>query len=345
MGTHHGQREPASGRPGQAEYWFARLLEPDCSAAERTEFERWRDADPAHAAAWDALERLWRQSADAARHPALAAAAWRALHDAPATPWFHRWRSPRVWLPAATAALAALLVLALLPRWRAAREPAAAGTTYSTALGQQRSIRLPDGTTITLDTQSSLAVRYDERERRVDLLRGRAQFAVRANPRRPFVVHVQNGTVTDIGTVFQVRTGDDCTGVTLIEGQLDIAASAPDRATRHVSLESGRRLWFDRTGRISPAQPADLQAAEGWTKGKLFVHDWRLPELLDEMNRYNRLQIRIGDPALEAIRVSGAFNTHDPQTMLQLLQQGWPIRIRHDADDQVVLLAADHAQT
>jgi hypothetical protein len=31
--------------------------------------------------------------------------------------------------------------------------------------------------------------------------------------------------------------------------------------------------------------------------------------------------------------------------MLQLLQQGWPIRIRHDADDQVVLLAADHAQT
>jgi transmembrane sensor len=339
MGTHHRQREPASGRPGQAEYWFARLLEPDCSAAERAEFERWRDADPAHAAAWHELDRLWRQSADATRQPALAAAAWRALHDAPAVPWFRRWRSPRVWLPAATAALAALLVLVLLPRWRTGRDVPVAGATYSTALGQQRSIQLPDGTTITLDTQSSLVVRYGRHERRVDLLRGRAQFAVRANPQRPFVVHVQNGTVTDIGTVFQVRAGADCTAVTLIEGQLDIAATAPDQAIRHVSLDSGRQLWFDRTGRISPAEPADVQAAEGWTKGKLVVHDWRLPELLDEMNRYNRLQVGIGDPALDAIRVSGVFNTHDPQTMLQLLQQGWPIRARHDAGDRVVLFA------
>jgi transmembrane sensor len=248
-----------------------------------------------------------------------------------------------VWLPAATAALAALLVLALLPRWHATREPVA-GTTYSTALGQQRSIQLPDGTTITLDTQSSLAVRYDKHERRVDLLRGRAQFAVRANPHRPFVVHVQNGTVTDIGTVFQVRAGDDCTSVTLIEGQLDIAATAPDHATRHVSLDSGRQLWFDRTGHISPAQPADVQAAEGWTQGKLFVHDWQLRDLLDEMNRYNRLQVSIGDPALDAIRVSGVFNTHDPQTMLQLLQQGWPIRARRNADGRVVLRAANRAK-
>jgi len=49
-----------------------------------------------------------------------------------------------------------------------------------------------------------------------------------------------------------------------------------------VSLHSGKQLWFDRSGHISPVQPADLQAAEGWTEGKLFVHDWKLPDLLAE---------------------------------------------------------------
>ncbi|MDT9121100.1 hypothetical protein RSW84_27035, partial [Escherichia coli] len=83
----------------------------------------------------------------------------------------------------------------------------------------------------------------------------------------------------------------DCTGITLIEGELDIAASAPDHATQRVSLHSGKQLWFDRSDHISPARPADLQAAEGWTQGKLFVHDWRLPDLVAEMNRYNRTQV------------------------------------------------------
>jgi transmembrane sensor len=107
-----------------------------------------------------------------------------------------------------------------------------------------------------------------------------------------------------------------------------------------VSLHSGKQLWFDRSGHISPVQPADLQAAEGWTEGKLFVHDWKLPDLLAEMNRYNRTQVSIGDPALDAIRISGVFDSHDPHTMLQLLQRGWPIRARDDGSHRVVLLAA-----
>ncbi|MEY2151266.1 MULTISPECIES: FecR family protein [Rhodanobacter] len=336
MDRHSEQREAV---PGAAERWYARLLEADCPDADRAACARWRAADPAHEAAWRELDRLWQHSATAARHPAVAAAALRALHYTPPAPWYRR----QAWLwPATAVAVAAVAVLAILPHWRAIAP--APGTTYSTAIGQQRSVNLPDGTTVTLDTQSSLVVRYDAHERSVDLLRGRAQFSVRANPQRPFVVHVGNGTITDVGTVFQVRTDKDCTGITLIEGELDIAASAPDHATERVSLHSGKQLWFDRSGHISPVQPADLQAAEGWTEGKLFVHDWKLPDLLAEMNRYNRTQVSIGDPALDAIRISGVFDSHDPHTMLQLLQRGWPIRARADGSHHVVLLNAARNQ-
>jgi transmembrane sensor len=332
----------ASGRPGEAERWFARMLDADCSDAERAAFERWRAADPAHAAAWRELDRLWRQSADAVRHPALAAAAWRALRDEPPAPWYRR---ARFLLPAAAAAAAAaLVVLVALPRWQAARMPIT-GVAYHTATGEQRSIRLADGTTVTLDAQSSVVVRYDGGQRQVDLLHGRAQFAVRHDPRHPFVVHAGNGTVTDVGTVFQVRTSADCTGVTLLEGAVDVAAAAPGQAAQRVALHSdGKEVWFGPDGRISAPQPADVQAAEGWTQGKLFVHDWRLSELLAEMNRYNRVQMAVGDPSLADLRISGVFDAHDPQTMLQLLQQGWPVRARRVGADRLVLLPLSQGQ-
>ncbi|WP_426661575.1 FecR family protein [Rhodanobacter aciditrophus] len=336
MGTGTTSKATTGSRPGEAELWFARMLEPDISAAERAAFQRWHDADPAHAAAWRELDQLWRQSADAVRHPALAAAAWRALHEEPPAPWYRR---IRFLLPAVAAvASTAVAVLVLLPRWRAGEVPAA-GVAYQTSTGQQRSIRLADGTTVTLDAQSSLLVRYDGQQRRVDLLHGRAQFAVRHDPRHPFAVHAGNGVVTDIGTVFQVRTDADCTSVTLLKGAVDVAAAAPDHATERVSLsQGGNQVWFGRDGRISPPQPADLQAAEGWTEGKLFVHDWRLPELLGEMNRYNHLQMAIGDPSLAGLRVSGVFNAHDPQTLLQLLQKGWPVQARYVSASRVLLL-------
>lgn len=341
MNTGTTPKTTASGRPGDAELWFARMLEPDCSADERAAFARWRDADPAHAAAWHELDRLWQQGADAMRHPAVIAA-WRALREAPPLPWYRRLS---FLLPAAAmVAAAALAVLVLLPRGHMAEMPVE-GIAYQTATGQQRDIHLADGTTVVMDAQSSLRVSYDDRQRRVDLLHGRAQFAVRHDPRHPFVVHAGNGTVTDVGTVFQVRTDADCTGVTLLEGAVDITAAAPGHAAQHVSLHhGGRQVWFGRDGRISPPQSADLQAAEGWMQGKLFVHDWRLPELLDEMNRYNHVQVAIGDPSLADMRVSGVFDAHDPQTMLQLLQRGWPVRAHHEGDDRVLLLPLAQGQ-
>src|SRR6266576_321532 len=41
-----------------AERWYARLMAPDCTAAERLEFQRWRSV-PEHAAACERTERLW----------------------------------------------------------------------------------------------------------------------------------------------------------------------------------------------------------------------------------------------------------------------------------------------
>lgn len=321
-----------TGSPDEAEHWFARLLDERCSPEERAAFERWRNADPSHASAFRELELVWKRSEEAARNPAVMAAARRALRKEPET------RTPWRWLlPAMAASLAVLVAAIALPRWLS--PPAdPAGMLYSTMAGQQRTVQLADGSSILLDTDSEISVRYSSRTRRVDLLHGRAQFSVQGNHAWPFVVHSGNGTVTAVGTQFQVRLNEDSTDVDLLKGKLAIATQAPDGTAHLASLIGGESLTFDESGRITPVHSLDTQQTQGWTQGKLFVHDWRLPQLLLEMNRYSQTKLSIGDPSLQNVHISGIFRTNDQQTFLQLLQQGWAIRAKRVSDRQIVLL-------
>lgn len=318
---------------GEAECWFVRLLEPDCPADDRLAFERWRAASPAHAAAYREVARLWTLGGEAAAgDPAIMAAARRALQPKGAGARV-RWLAP-------VFAAAAMLVLALLvvPQGRDRRVPSPSpGTTYATAIGQQRTVTLQDGSTIMLDTDSAVVVRYGPAVRRIDLLRGRAQFHdVHTARRWPFVVHAQGGTVTALGTEFQVQLDGNEADVTLLEGRLAIATDA-DGHPRHALLVARQRLEFDCSGAIGPIEPADMMAAKGWTAGKLFVHDWRLPDLLAAMNRYSTTQVSIGDAALRDLRISGVFRAGDQKTLLLVLRQGWSIRARQVSADHIVL--------
>ncbi len=188
-----------------------------------------------------------------------------------------------------------------------------------------------------LDTNTEVVIRFTARTRRVDLLRGQAQFAVHGNHAWPFVVHAGHGTVTAVGTKFQVRLNDDCTDVALLQGKLAIAAQAADGSLNDAALVAGQSLSFDGNGHITPVRPLDAQKIAGWTQGKLFVHDWPLPQLLAEMNRYSDTKLTIEDPSLSQIHISGVFRTDDQRTFLALLQQGWSIHASRVGNGQIML--------
>ena len=330
MDRENADKGTQAGLQDQAAQWFARLLDTQCPPAERAAFERWRSADPKHAAAYRELEVLWKRSAEAVKDPALLAAANRALRREPDT-YARRWL-----FPALAAGVAVLVAAIALPRWMATpADPA--GTAYVTTPGQERTEQLADGSSILLDTDTEVVVRYSARTRRVDLLHGRAQFSVQGNHAWPFVVHAGNGTVTAVGTQFQVRLDGGATDVALLKGKLAIAAQSPGGQEQNASLVGGQGLSFDERGNITPVRAIDLQQAQGWTQGKLFVHDWRLPQLLVEMNRYSASKVAIGDSSLQNIHISGVFRTGDQQTFLQMLQQGWSLRATRTSDKQIVL--------
>ncbi len=316
----------------EAAGWIARLDSQGCTRAEREAFERWRAADPVHAVAYRQAQAMWRDSSAVIRDSmALSEAARHALHH-PERSVVRRW-----WLPVGAFAAAAVVALATFLYWPFAPKEPPAGTQYATAVGDQRSIALADGSTLMLDTQTVLVERYNPRERRVDLLQGQAQFEVRGDAARPFVVHARGGTVTAIGTRFQVRVADAGATVTLLEGEVHVAASLSNGPKRVASLQPGQTLRFDADGTLGSVQIADLRAMQGWMEGKLYVDNWRLQDFVAELNRYSDTQLRIDDPELREVRISGVFQTRNRDNLGRLLAQGWGIQSRGVAPEEILL--------
>ncbi|MGH8234519.1 MAG: FecR family protein [Rhodanobacteraceae bacterium] len=315
----------------EAEHWLAKLLDMDAQDPARAEFDRWLAVSPTHASAYRAVERLWALSQEAAGHPDIMTVADRIPCVASATlP-----RSLRSRL-VPTLAIAAMLITmtGLGLYWWYAIAVDQTGANYATTIGQQRTVTLKDGSTLLLDTDSAVVVRYGHRSRQVNLLRGRVEFSVRHNADRPFIVHAGAGTVTDVGTTFQVGLGGSGdVNVVLIAGSVSVAAAQ----SSEVTLTRGEALQFDHAGIVRSAHPVDLSTAIGWTHGEVVAHDWRLPRLLAEMNRYSTTRLVIADPALRNVRITGSFRAGAQQTLVEVLQAGWSIRVVQASPERVLL--------
>src|SRR3546814_18206261 len=89
------------------------------------------------------------------------------------------------------------------------------------------------------DLDSDLQVQYGKRERRLTLLKGRADFQVQHDTDRPFVVLVGDASVTATGTQFQVRASGADGSLTLLEGPVVGSARDGKRQRDQVRLRQG----------------------------------------------------------------------------------------------------------
>src|SRR5688572_25678682 len=95
---------------------------------------------------------------------------------------------------------------------------------YQTSIGEQRTINLADGSTLILNADSKVRVRYSEAERTIALEQGQALFKVAKNPSRPFVVHSGEASVRAVGTQFDVYRRSTGTTVTVVEGKVAVTS-------------------------------------------------------------------------------------------------------------------------
>lgn len=186
---------------------------------------------------------------------------------------------------------------------------------YRTSTAELRTVTLEDGTSVALDGESAIAVKYTPNRREVLLLAGQAYFDVKSNSDRPFVVVAEPVAVTVTGTSFNVGTSGKSLVVSVQSGTVEVGLDFGRRPVATVAR--GERLEIQKSsGRFSRSGIAPTDVAT-WRERRLVADSATMAEVLDELRRHYSGVVLLRDRAFADRQVSGVFNLNQPIEALQ----------------------------
>lgn len=319
----------------EAALWHERLARDPAADPPRA-FEAWRKADPAHAEAFAQIELARACARSLAAHPELLA-----LRQETATRLAAQRARSAARKNRAGAALAALALVALpLAGWYAAERHASAPAVasaetrrFSTGIGQRLTMRLDDGSRLTLNTATAVRVAYTSGERHVILEHGQAWFEVAKGQSRPFRVTAGAHDVVAHGTAFDVRVEPDRTTVLLVEGKVTVGER--DAGDTGAVAMVPNDLLVARGDAMTLQHDGNARQIEAWREGLVVFADTPLAEATAELNRYAPHPLIVKDSRAAALRVSGAFRTGESATFAEALAVSFPVRAVTRADGTI----------
>jgi len=263
-------------------------------------------------------------------------------------------------------ALAAGVVLVLLlgsavVTWHLAKHSGAPA--YLTGAGEERTIALPDGSTVVLDTQSRVRVRFSAHSRDLDL-DGQAVFRVAHDTARPFRVHAGGSVIQAVGTEFNVRTDGGTvvnggTVVSVLEGVVQISpeGSGPGQPVRTLPaapvplpaeqgaggpldagrVAAGQAVTLSTTGEITHRALVDVAAVTAWQQRQLIFTHVPLPQIVREFNRYSsRRTLRVEGARAQKLTYGGIFDATDPSPLLEFVAKD-PTLVLEQHGNEIVI--------
>ncbi len=298
-----------------AALWFAKL---DAGSADLADFEAWRAA-PRHAAAFARI---------AATDLALDRVNGLALQDDPDLKPSRR-MSRRDLLSAA-----AFIALALIAGgvWLSS----ASRATAATPVGGRKTVTLPDGGTIDLNTDTKVSWKFDGASRRIWLERGEANVSVPTDL-RPCSIFAGDTAVEFNGGSINARLRNRAVAISVLKG--DCSVGPKDARGEQVTRVAANEAVVSGAGvtRVYPLSDDNIQAISAWQRDELIFNGETLGTAVDEYNRYLANKLEIADPALSGIRLGGRFKTNDPQAFLDALHTSFGVHVTHDSSGGVIL--------
>ena len=347
----------------EAGEWLARLDREDASAADQAAFDRWKETDPRHGAAyarlaatWQALDRLQAIRPNSTEpivddylhgvmqpfEQALQSSVQPSAADLTSARLSKRTSIRR----RLAFSVAASVLVAIGGLWIA--NSVGGSQTFRTSIGGFQRIVLEDQSTVYLNTDSEVRIALSPQWRKVDLVRGEASFEVAHDASRPFVVAAGDTAVRAVGTKFNVRRLNDSVEVIVDEGKVVVGAPEMLETSQAAVPATMPRVSAGQTARSSGGNvdlmqlPKDGIARKLAWQNQILVFDGdSLAEVVAQFNRYNERQLVIGDPALATLRIGGYFRPTNLDAFISVLQSDFGINV-NEQGDRLILAAAAH---
>lgn len=311
-------------REVQAGKWFARMRASDATA-DRAKFDAWM-ADPENAAAYAEAERRW------AALDVNVAGRIRGRTPRPSGSNRLRWAT----------ALVLVVMLAVGGAWYAGR--AGTGSQLATRSVEDEAVRLADGTLVELLDGATIETRFSEREREVVMTGGRARFTVAHDASRPFRVVAGGSEIIALGTIFEVDLRRPNPSIRLVSGSVDVRATAPGGRTVRlkpgdtVEVRGSEPLHLPRgvAALSTPDTAMTMPVANIPPTPRVVADKLPLSEVIDQANRVNSKSIRLADPALGSLEVTGRFDVTDSASLARKLSAAFGLSA-HESDGAIIL--------
>jgi transmembrane sensor len=220
--------------------------------------------------------------------------------------------------------------------WYRAHSP----VTYETGIGERQLVPLPDGSRISLDSDSRVEVRYTNALRTIKLDHGRARFDVAHDTSRPFTVAAGVETVVAVGTAFNVEKLGSKVLVTLIQGRVVIKSESGAlqeiaRERPAIRLAAGQQMAVVDDS-VPVVQQANLDVATAWESGHLVFRGETLGDAVRQVNRYTNNPITV-TPSAASIPISGVFNAGDVGSFVSAITGYFPVDATTDSENRIRL--------
>lgn len=303
----------------QAAEWLCQLNSGEAQQSDYAAWQRWHDAAPDNAWAWLQAERL-QNRVTGTGHPS----AGRVLH---LTAENRRTSRRRV----IKAGVLLLGVTALGAGTYPQRARLAWLADYRSGVGEQRRLRLRNGTTLHLNTDTALDVDDSDGPARVSLRRGEVMVDVPA--RQHCQLRTPHGLIDTQQCRFSVRVFERGSRLNVHAQQAHVALPSGQSLT----IAQAQSCQFDesRFGTLEAIAPG----TDAWDNGLIIANEQPLGHFLAELSRYRPGWLRCAADVAQ-LRLSGTFKLNDTEQVLRAIGSALPVRVEQRTRYWVTVVSA-----
>lgn len=213
--------------------------------------------------------------------------------------------------------------------------------TISAGLGEKASVSLPDGSKISINSESEVvySTEYNKEDRCLKL-KGEGYFDVEPNLKKPFIVECGDIKIKVLGTTFGIKAYDDENSISVVLNTGKVEFISPNET---FEMAPNERVIYDKTKKNTKKYKVDAEDYIDWRKNRLRFENETLEYIIKTISRMHNTDIVFKDKQLADQKFTGTIDNVSVKSALKALSLTAPLS--YYVENGVVYLYQDKDKT